>query len=122
MKERASVGLVEPLDINPYQDQAKDEVTERLVNLSRMFRLGLSPALENESPRQAGHVAIDLRVAQIPEPDERTRECDGDCQVINEPHEVYVIFRAVFVGEPDHAEDKHHSTAMACQAAFPDLE
>ena len=26
------------------------------------------------------------------------------------------------MGEPDHAEDKHHSTAMACQAAFPDLE
>ena len=42
--------------------------------------------------------------------------------MVNYPHEVEAVCRAVFTGIPDDTKDDGYGAAMACEAAFPGHE
>ena len=42
--------------------------------------------------------------------------------MVQDPEEIDVILPAVLAGEPEHAQQEHERTAVACEAAFPHLE
>ena len=58
--ERSPVHLVKFLDIEPDKRYSEDKIAKRLVNLGRVLRLSLSPALENETPRKIRDVTVNL--------------------------------------------------------------
>ena len=50
--EETAIEFIELILIHQYLEYSEEEIAERFIELSRMFRLGLASELENESPRE----------------------------------------------------------------------
>ena len=87
-----------------------------------MLRLGLPSALEDESPREVGHISVNLGVAQVSEPDERCGERHGNRQMVKNPQEIDVVLLPVPAREPPHAQEQHQRPPVAGESSVPDGE
>ena len=117
--EESAMELRQTVLIHQDLEDAQEEVAEGFVKLGRMLRLGLVTKLEDESPWQVCHVAVDFRIAEVSETDECCRKADRDCEVIKNPHEIEVIFSSVMLCKPPHCNKQSYGSAMAGKAAFP---
>ncbi len=87
-----------------------------------MLRLGLSPAFEDKTPWKICNVTVYFRVTKVSKSDKGCRERHGYCQTIQNPQKIYVIFPAVLVSEPPHAQEQHQRTSMTGKSSVPHSE
>lgn len=111
--------------IHPQERKAQNDVPERLIKLRRMVRHTVvvrDIAGEIEAPRQIGHAAVNLRIEQIAETDQRSGEADRDDEPVENPPDVKAVLFPIPAGEPDHRQYQGYRAAVARQAAVPGLE
>ena len=58
--ECAPINLVQFEPVHPEEDETENQIAECLIQLRRVFRLGLSAKLENKAPRKIGNITINL--------------------------------------------------------------
>lgn len=117
--ECSAIYLLQIELVHAQEHDSENQVAQCLVNLRRMFRFGFASQIEDEAPRQSGHVAVNLGVHEVSKTDEGSGKCYRNAEVIHEPHEVEVVFPAVMVCVPEHCKEQHDGAAMACKSSFP---
>ena len=58
--ECAPINLVQFEPVHPEEDETENQIAECLIQLRRVFRLGLSAKLEDKAPRKIGNITINL--------------------------------------------------------------
>ena len=117
--EESSVELRQPVLVHQDLEDSKEEVAEGLVKLGRMLRFGLAAELEDEAPREACHVTVNLRIEEVAQTDECGREADSYCKMIKNPYEIEVIFPAIMPCKPPHCDEEGYSSSMTGESALP---
>ena len=87
--------FVELVLVHPHQQKPENQIREGLVDLGRMLGLRLAAKVEDDSPRQAGHIAVNLGIEQVAETDHAAGEGHGDAQTVHYPHEVKAVLLAI---------------------------
>ena len=76
-EEKSPRKTVEFLPIEADKDQSENKVGSCLVQLRGMLGLGLTVAVEDESPGQRSDVAVDFGIEEVAETDETPCKSDG---------------------------------------------
>ena len=84
-----------------------------------MFRLRLSPEIEDETPWQRSHVAVNLGVHEVAQSDECRREGHGYAEMIQNPDKIEIVLLSVMMGIPHHCEEKHNGAPVARESSLP---
>ena len=63
--EEAAVQFRKSVFIHQYLEDTQKEIAQGLIKLGRMLWFGLSPELEYEAPRKAGHITVYFRIEEV---------------------------------------------------------
>ena len=108
--------------VGPQETETKDRIAQGLIYLGRMLRKSLSVPLEDDSPGEGRHVAVDLAVEKVAKAYQGSGEADRDDKPVHYPQEIETVFPAVMGRVPPHREKQGDGAAVARQAALPGHE
>ena len=117
--EESSVEFRKSVLIHQYLEHSQKEVAECFIKLRRMLWFGLAPKFEDKAPWERSNISVDFRIEEISETDEGCCKTYRNCEMVENPYKIEVIFTTIMSCKPPHCNKESYCASVAGKTAFP---